>query len=548
MKIARIRIQNFRSFGGDVVGVDLSQGTGYFVVVGPNASGKTNLLESIRWVTLDRIIGGDYIDPWDFHKGQTQHPILIELEIDPPLKHGDTFNKFTDVSLLRLEAKEYKIGEEKGSIRCDQPALTIDKKQILTDQTIPLGKTRTLSPEEKEAKQNAHPLMVRDIKDRLPIYYLDNASYGFHLSMRQGSLMSRLSRILHNDLTRDENKITWQGQEQTRSEVISKILKELGDILKTARTGEILGTMRDFMSEQLQIPRDSLDLRIGLPQGQELLKKMELLGKDCSSMPEIPFERLGRGYTALGIVALFRALNKLDDEYQGAIILIEEPELFLGPHLRTLFADTLQKFAQKGNQVIVVTHSAEFFDPFSPLSAILVKKENDATKCFQWPAGEAIPSFDISLKHIEPNLNKILFSKRILFVEGDDDYAAISTALELLNISPAYVGLEILRLGGSGNIKHLAPYVKNFGIVNASLLDANAKSILESVDSSGATWQLFDPDLEGVLNTTKVVDDNSIHVCNIVKSYKTWESLEKSCPKFASAVEKTLNLLGIAIK
>ena len=547
MKIARIRIQNFRSFGGNIVGIDLSQGTGYFVVVGPNASGKTNLLESIRWVTLDRIIGGDYIDPWDFHKGQTQNPILIELEIDPPLKHGDTFNKFTDVGLLKLEAKEYKIGEEKGSIRCDQPALTKNKKPILTDQTIPLGKTRTLSPEEKEAKQNARPLMVRDIKDRLPIYYLDNASYDFHLSMRRGSLMSRFSRILHDDLMRDDNKITWQGQEQTRSDAILKVLKELGDILKTARTEEILGTMGDFMSEQLQIPRDSLDLRIGLPQGQELLKKMELLGKDCSSMPEIPFERLGRGYTALGIVSLFRALNKLDEEHQGAIILIEEPEIFLGPHLRVLFADALQKFARRGNQVIVVTHSVEFFDPFSPLSAVLIKKENDATKCLQWPVGVTIPSFDISLKHIEPNLNKILFSKRILFVEGDDDYAAISAALELLNISPAYVGLEILRLGGFGNIKHLATYVKNFGITNVSLLDANAKSILESIDSSGETWQLFYPNLYVVLNTTKT-SDNSIHVSNIVKSCKAWGDLEKNCPKFALAVKKTLGLLGIAIK
>ncbi len=547
MKITKIRIQNFRSFGEKIVEINLSQGTGYFVVVGPNASGKTNLLESIRWVMLDRIIGGDYIDPWDFHRGQTQNPILIELEIEPPLKHGDTFNKFTDIGLLRLEAKEYKIGEEKGSIRCDQPALTKDKKPILTNQTIPLAKTKTLNEEEKEAKQNARPLMVRDIKDRLPVYYLDNASYGFHLSMRQGSLMSRLSRILHDDLMRDENKITWQGQEQTRSEAISKILIELGNILKTARSEEILGAMGDFMAEQLQIPRNSLDLKIGLPQGQELLRKMELLGKDCSSMPEIPFERLGRGYTALGIVALFRALNKLGNEHQGAIILIEEPELFLGPHLRSLFADTLQKFAQKGNQVIVVTHSVEFLDPFSPLSAILVKKENDATISFQWPIDETVPSFDISLKHIEPNLNKLLFSKRVLFVEGDDDYAAISAILELLNISPAYIGLEILRLGGFGNAKHLVTYAKKFGITYASLLDANAKAILETIDSSGTTWRLFDPDLEGALNTSKA-SENSIHVSNIVKSSKTWDDLKKKYPKFTTAIGETCKILGIEIK
>lgn len=544
MKIKRVNIHNFRSFGTSEVSIDFSKGTGYFVVAGPNASGKTNLLESIRWVTLDKNIGGDFIEPWDFHKGKTEDLLTIELEIDPPLKHGDTFNRFSDVAILKLEAKEYKIGEDKGSIRCEHPALGSDKKQILTDQTTPLGKSKALSQEEKAAKQTPRPLLVRDIKNKIPIYYLDNASYSYHLTMRQGSLMSRLSRILHDDLMRDDNQISWRGKQQTRSEVISQILTELGDILKTTRTDEILSTMGDFMSEQLQISRDSLELRIGLPQGQELLKKMDLLGKDCGSMPEIPFEMLGRGYSALGIVALFRALNKLDDEHQGAIILIEEPEIFLGPHLRVLFADTLQKFAQRGNQVIVVTHSAEFFDPFQPESAILVRKEKDASQCIQWPITVPIPSFDVSLKHIEPNLNKLLFSKRVLFVEGDDDYAAVNAALTLLNISPAYKGLEILRLGGFGNIKHLAPYAKNFNIVCASLLDASAKPILESIDSKGLTWRLFDPDLEGVLNTSKHAE-NSIHVYNCVNSYGNWDGLKKACPKFANVLQEILKILGI---
>ena len=544
MKISKVRIENFRSFGTPAVEINLSTGSGYFVIVGPNASGKTNLLEAIRWATLNKNIGGDFIETWDFHNGKTDNLLNIELEIDPPLKHGDTFNRFVDVAVVKLEAKEYKVGEDKGSIRCDQPALNIDKKPILTDQTTPLAKGRTLSKEEKDAKQNPRPLLVRDIKKEIPIYYLDNASYSFHLTMKQGSLMSRLVRILHDDLMRDDNRISWRGRDQTRSEAISEILKELGDILKTTRTEEILGLMGDFMSEQLQIPRDSLDLKIGLPQGQELLRKMELLGKDCSSMPEIPFERLGRGYTALGIVALFRALNRLDDEHQGAIVLIEEPEIFLGPNLRMLFADTLQNFAQKGNQVIVVTHSAEFFDPFLPNSAILVKKESDATQCIQWPTIAPIPSFDVSLKHIEPNLNKLLFSKRVLFVEGDDDYAAINAALALLNISPAYVGLEILRLGGFGNIKHLAPYAKNFNIVHATLLDANAKPVLESIDFSGKTWRLFDPDLEGVLNTSKH-NENSIHVYNCVKSYGSWDSLKKNCSKFTKALQEIFVILSI---
>ena len=546
MKIAKLRIGNFRSFGPEQAELDLAGGPGYFVVVGPNATGKSNLLEAVRWVTLDKAIGGDFIEPWDFHKGQTESTLKIEAELNPPLKRGDTFNKFSDVALLRLEAKEYKVAQDKGSIRCDHPALTVEGKQIMTSQAIPLAKGRTLTEEEKEGKQAARPLFVRDIKERIPIYYLDNASYGYHLTMGRGSLMSRLARILHDDLIRDDNRIEWRGRTCTRAEAIDDILSDLANLLKTDRASAFLEVMATFLAAQLQIPKDSVALEIGLPRGMDLLRKLDLLGRDSADVPTMPMDRLGRGYSALGIVALFRALNGLDEEHQGSIILIEEPEMFLGPHLRSLFAATLQTFAIHGNQVILVTHSAEFFNPVNPETAILLRKHNGATQCVQWPQVAKTPTFDVTLKFIEPNLNRLIFSKRILFVEGDDDYAAVTAALELLSLTPAYHGLEVLRLGGNGNIVHLVPYAQNFRILHAALLDADAKSILEGVDATGKSWRLMEPDLEGVLNTTKQ-KHNSVQVAQTVKSFGSWLNLETACPRFTTPLKELLVFLGITI-
>lgn len=545
MKIKKLRIQNFRSFGPALVEIDLSKGSGYFVVVGPNASGKSNFLEALRWVTLDKPISGDYIEPWDFHKGLTENNIKIEAELDPPLKRGDTFNKFSDIGLLRLEAKKYQKGVDKGSIRCDHPALTCDGAPVMTGQVIPLAKGRSLTEEEKEAKQKPRPLLVREIKEELPIYYLDNISYEYHLSMRAGSLMSRLSRMLHDDLIRDQNRIEWQGVDRSRAEAIDSILSELSNLLKTDRSKEILGTMSDFLSEQLQVPKGSVGLEIGLPSGMDLLRKLDLLAKDQADMPMVPLERLGRGYSALGIVALFRALNKLEADHQGAVVLIEEPELFLGPHLRAVFATTLQKFAQNGNQVIVITHSSEFFNPVNPETAILVQKIEGASQVIQWPKEVTQPSFDINIKLIEPNLSKMIFSKKILFVEGADDYAAAQTAFEMLNISSSYHGLEILRLEGKSKIEHFGTYVKNFNIPFAALLDADAQPHLIKIDSTGSCWRLMNPDLEGALSIKKQSSENSLHVVTAIKAYKNWEDLKKNCPDFAKPLEQVLRFLGI---
>ncbi|MFH0984134.1 MAG: AAA family ATPase [Candidatus Omnitrophota bacterium] len=544
MKIKTLRIQNLRSFGPQLLSIDLSHADGYFVVAGLNAAGKSNLLEALRWITLQKNIGGDLVESWDFHKGNTENPIKIEAELDPPLKHGDTFNKFSDVGLLRFEAKEYKIGEEKGSVRCEHSALTPTGQPILTDMATKLAKGRELTSEEKEGRQKTRPLMVREINGRIPIYYLDNASYHWHLSMQRGSLMSFLSKILHDDLLRDANRINWHGKDCTREEAIKEVLAELGGLLKTDRVDAILSTMADFMTAQLQLPPKSLGLEIGLPGGMDLLKKLDFLGKDDAEVPLLPFERLGRGYSALGIVALFRALNNLGDSAKGNIILIEEPEIFLGSHLRALFASTLQKFAKMGNQVIVITHSAEFFDPAVPESAILLKKESGATTPIQWPAKTKAPSFDITLKFIEPNLDRLIFSQRVLFLEGDDDYAAVQAALALKGIVPAYYGLEILRLGGFGNIVHLAPYANNFQILQAAFLDADAKNALLKIDPSSNSWKVMNPNLEGVLKTTKQ-SENSRHVAELIQACGTWDNLRKTYPDFAVPLEEIFKILKL---
>lgn len=157
-----------------------------------------------------------------------------------------------------------------------------------------------------------------------------------------------------------------------------------------------------------------------------------------------------------------------------------------------------------------------------------------------------MPSFDISLKLIEPNLNNLVFSKRVLFVEGDDDYVAVKATFEILDLTPSYLGLEILRLGGFGNIVHLAPYAKNFCIPYAMLLDASAEQTLRSIDPQGNTWRLLSPDLEGALNTEKH-SSNSIHIAKTIKSYGDWSNLKKCCPNFANSLEQALSIIDISI-
>jgi energy-coupling factor transporter ATP-binding protein EcfA2 len=544
MRIAKLSIRNFRSFGPSEVQLDFTGSSDYHVIVGPNASGKSNLMDAIRLATLNKYISNATVEPWDFYGGDTSQPLVVRLRLDPPVKYGDTFNRFYDVGQIRFSAQEYVRGDKHGQLHVDHKALAEDGSDILVNKTTRLAKDRTLTDEEKSARRTPRPLTVRDIKSKLPVHFIDGASCEYHLSMRAGSLMSNLGRVLRTEILRDDNMIDWEGEKRTRDAIVQLLLDQISGVLLTDRMEEHLTGIESFLQTQLELEPGSVDIALGVPSSGDLVRKLELHAQARPYAPSMPIARWGRGYSALCAVALFRTLNQLDDKSTGSVVLIEEPEVFLGPHLRAVFAASLQEFAANGNQVFVVTHSPEFYDAYSPESAVLVRQKTGATECTRWPQGVTQPSLDVALKFIEPALSHLIFSKRLLFVEGPDDFAAVRVALELAGVDPAFVGLQVVQLGGKGNAKHLGSYAESFGIPHAYLLDLDAASILSGLDSTGDSWATMDPDLEGSLGTTKQAS-NTAAVTAFVYGMSDWATLKSNAPVFHAALEKALGHIGV---
>ena len=546
MRITKLGIRNFRSFGPEEVQLNLSSRTGFHVFVGPNAAGKSNLLEAMRLATLNKQVYDSTIEPWDFHGGNTSQPIKIRMCIDPPFIYGDTFNRFHEVGLIQLSAQEYSRGDRGGQIHVEHQALTAKGEPILVNLTTKLSKDRQLTADQDGARLKARPLTVRDLRSDLTVYFIDGASCEYQLSMRSGSLMSQLGRVLRKELLRDDNTVDWEGERLTREVIVQKLLDQISEVLRTDRMQEHFSDIQSFLQTQLELQPGSIEMALGVPSAGDLVQKIELHAKARPEAPSMPIQRWGRGYSALCAVALFRTLNELDDESSGSVVLIEEPEVFLGPHLREVFAESLWEFAKHENQVFVVTHSPEFYDAFNPHSAILMRQDKGVTKCTQWPAGDEAPRLDIALKFIEPKLSQMIFSKRVLFVEGPDDYAAVRAALDLAGVDPAFLGLQIVQLGGCTNAKHLGPYVSRFGIPHSYLLDSDATAILQSLDSSGVSWAIMNPDLEGSLSTTKQ-SNNTAAVTSFVYGFSGWNDLKSVAPRFCTALEKALAHIAVAL-
>jgi len=73
----------------------------------------------------------------------------------------------------------------------------------------------------------------------------------------------------------------------------------------------------------------------------------------------------GSGIQSATIIGLFTFYKRHVNTVTAALMCIEEPELYLHPHVRRVISERLNDFIGDRNQVILTTHSAECLQRWS---------------------------------------------------------------------------------------------------------------------------------------------------------------------------------------
>jgi predicted ATPase len=87
-------------------------------------------------------------------------------------------------------------------------------------------------------------------------------------------------------------------------------------------------------------------------------------------------------YTSDGTIKMFAYLVLLHDPTTRPLLCIEEPENYLYPSLLRELATELRKYAERGGQVFVSTHSPDFVNALKIKELFLVKKEKGTSSIF----------------------------------------------------------------------------------------------------------------------------------------------------------------------
>jgi len=364
MKISKVSIKNFRSIKEiSFEAKDLS------LFIGNNGTGKTSIIEAINFALSPYFLSGR-IKHTDFYNG-SDDSIIIKIEFDPvftaKLPDGYTTQKvecngvyleikkrdraangkaFSDIVVLshHVIPNRQKDNEKGWEItRGTGTKYQFDERFLSLSQVDLEGFTKSFYFGKNREKQ-----LQRGYNSSASSVF-DDYNWRFSKSVREETVA--------------EGEETFFAKKNTfEKEIVSKI-----DDASMKKCFEVLNKkLKDFEVDTIDLsfidsnaPFDSAFL-------SQKLEKLDL-----------PVTTLGSGVEMIISLLFLETLAALSKE--KIVVLIDEPELHLHPHLQEKFVQYLIEFS-KTNQVFISTHSPYFFKNClsNPQIELLVTKNTDS--------------------------------------------------------------------------------------------------------------------------------------------------------------------------
>lgn len=441
MYLSRLTINNYRS----IRNIDINFAKGKNIIVGRNNAGKSNIIKA-----LDIVLGensptyskSENITPLDFYtykiKKSGREEIKIEREIfifieltkeskeklnyDEIYKCYGFYKYLTPISDNDLRTKT-------GSIFSINP----DDLNYRTQKGYVNAKLKNQQPFEKEFddaelftfvfKANLDSETDAVTKDIRFFYRKDNKSdwiMAFTAPIRNELLQSAIIPSFRDP----QNQLrctqwTWYGKLMrhltTSNGKEAELKKSFSEVKKIA--DEI------FEKAKSKVQSNSLD--VAFPGSQIHFQFNEDFRTDIYKDSKIyvddgiksPLSEKGSGIQSATIIGLFNFYTKYVSTITGALLCVEEPELYLHPHARRVISDKLDEFLDSKNQVILTTHSTEFIRTIdTDLNIILVQKDERGT--YAKPVKIKANRFLL----LDNNHNEVFFADKVIVCEGLDHY------------------------------------------------------------------------------------------------------------------------------
>ncbi len=408
IRIKSIKIKNYRSFGSEeqVVNFPEEDYKKPISIVGYNNAGKTNLMNCILHAIQYKYVSKDTFSLNDFHNRSVENIPYFLLEANSSIETKFDGEKEANLSGFH-KLKIFTDGDEiEGSSIESLNSLGLNQYGKVDNNYQSFGALRYF---------NVFYINFHTIKDEINTQ-----------KSNWGNIRSFLGKHIKKIIDEGDSMIS------KRSDFTSAINSATEDVLNDSRLNNFIEKIKTFYSNNLR--NNKLEIEYGMPDYEDIFLHMIFKVGLNNTTNFVPLNHYGDGYISMFIMAVIQAIaeENTDDK---CLFLFEEPESFLHEnHQEYFYKVILCGLAEKGHQVIYTTHSARMVDVFETRSLVRLEfddqKQQTIVKANRHDENLSIDDvsnpIDLStynsyIKNIEPNLNKILFSKKVILVEGPND-------------------------------------------------------------------------------------------------------------------------------
>ncbi len=438
MYLSTITIENFRCFGEGSKRLELSLSQGLTALVGENDSGKTAVIDALRFVLGTTDQEWYRLEDTDFHG----EGVACEIKIVCAFEGLSDSDKRAFI--------EYLTYSDTGE---GEPVLYINWSAKDTGEVF-RGRTYR-RVEIHSGKDASGPSIAPEVRDLLRATYLRplrDAEYS--LSAGRGSRLSQV--LLHKSSIKEGGRVydpNWD-----LDTIDPKILKQLnilgiGDLANALLENqhEILGTRKKINKhlKGLALSGEALEsgIKVGGTAASDELRLRQMLEKLDLSLGGSG--KLGLGSNNL----LFMACELLllsQEEVGNKLLLIEEPEAHLHAQRQLRVMKFLQEQAKEnGIQIIVTTHSPNLASAIELNNLVMLNNG----RAFSMADGETeLESSDYRFlqRFLDATKANLFFAHGVMIVEGDAENILLPTLANLIDRDFTEHGVSIVNVGGIG--------------------------------------------------------------------------------------------------
>ena len=526
MKIESVHIENFRSFAKATVPFN-----DYTCLVGPNGAGKSTVLMALNvFFRESENVQTDMnkLRAEDFHRRDTSTPIQITVtftnlsqeakdDFSHYVRHDKlavtavaTFDDDTDTAEVKQHGERLVMNDFIPFFKASSEGASVSKlKEIYANicpnyPDLPSAATKVAMDKALREYEAARP-------DECKFIPSEDEFYGIS---KGANLLARHIQWVYVPAVKDATSEQVEVKNSALGKLIERTVRQktkFDDKISELRLDMLERYQTILADNQLDLQElsNALETRIrewAHPDATLRLQWKEDPGKSIrveepsahilagEGQFEGELARFGHGLQRSYLLALLQELASSDDTEKPTLILAcEEPELYQHPPQARHLASVLDSLRKRNSQVIVSTHDPHFVtgqrfedvqmirkDLGSQQSIVSHMSFDEISHAVAIATGNQVsmPEGMLAKVHqaLQPSLNEMFFTSRLILVEGLEDTAYILTYLNLMNKEDEFrrLGCHIVPVNGKSELLQPLLIARHMQIPTYVIFDADA--------------------------------------------------------------------------